>query len=263
MRKKLIWLILLFVLSLALGLLINTPARQILRFVSLPDTLVMQGLQGTLRAGRIQQLGYQGLLFSDLGYRLQPGCLFKLALCYRIETAADDLDLQLQTSLLRGSVSVLDSRVRFGEEVFSAVPGLLIRPRGDFIIDIEQLSIRQQKLHDLIGRISWNRAGLEGEEQELGNYSALISQVSEGFNLKLDQSTGLLVARGDMQLEWSGNYRVNMTLEGKAGLNDSVNNALGLLASKTGLNQYRIDRKGRIDRNLLQRMKSLQPSSAD
>ena len=36
-----------------------------------------------------------------------------------------------------------------------------------------------------------------------------------------------------------------------------------LLASKTGLNQYRIDRKGRIDRNLLQRMKSLQPSSAD
>ena len=263
MRKPVIWLILLFVLSLALGLLINTPARQILRFASLPDTLVMQGLQGTLRAGRIQQLGYQGLLFSDLGYRLQPGCLFRLAMCYRVVTAAGELDLELQTSLLSGSFSVLESRLRLGEEAFSAVPGLLIQPRGDLVIDIERLTIEQQKLQDLTGRISWNRAGLQGEEQELGNYSALISQVSEGFSIKLDQATGLLLVAGEMQLAWNGTYQVDLTLESKAGLSDSINNALGLLASKSGLNQYRIDRKGRIDRNLLQWLKRLQPAGTE
>lgn len=158
-------------------------------------------------------------------------------------------------------VSANDSRLVLGDDIFSALPAMLVQPTGDFVIDIEQLSLAQARLQALSGRISWNQAGVRGEEQSLGNYSGEIRQDDDGLQLELDQSTGLLTAAGDIKLAWNGQYQVNMTLNGNAGLQDSINSALELVAQKTGLNRYRIDRKGRVNRKLLTTLQRIQPQS--
>ncbi len=263
MRKAGLGLILLFVLTLAVSLLFNTPVRQLFRVVSMPQGVAMQGLEGSISRGRIAQLGYQGLVVEDLDYHLRPWCLIKLAVCYALESADNTIDLQLQINPLSASVSASDSRLVISDDWFSALPGMLVQPSGDFVIDIESVSLQQARLQELNGRVSWNQAGVKGEEQVLGNYSGAINQVDDGLELKLDQSTGLLTAAGEIKLTWNGSYDVDMTLNGKAGLEDSINSALELVAQKTGLNRYRIDRNGRVNRQVLASLQRLKPLAAN
>ena len=242
-------LILLLLLSTTLFLLINMPLRQLLRVIEPPPGLSFSGLQGTLRSGRVEQLGYRGFELGDLGYSLRPLCLLKLTICYHIEDANGDLQLNLGYSPWTG-LSLEESRLLVPVERLRPWMGaLLVQPKGGLEIRLQSLRLNNnRRLEALQARLYWRKAGIEGESVELGDFRAEIELDGKDILMLLgDEPGALLGLQGEVRLR-AEDYRLDIQLEARTGLAESLRNALELLARKDGLNHYRIQRQGRMPR---------------
>ncbi len=243
-------LLLVFVLSLLLFLLVNMPVRQLFRAVELPPDILVEGLEGTLLAGRIQRLGYRGVTLERLSYRLQPLCLLRLSLCYRLTDGDDDLLLNIAVSPWSG-LELGDSRARLPlSQIHPLVPGLLVKPTGELDLEISHATFDGRRLSALEGTAYWRRAGIEGEDLVLGDFRADAERNEQGLQIRLaDMPGALLGVEGELTLG-ERDYRVDLQLEARAGLGESLRSSLELLAQKNGLNRYRIRRQGGLPRTL-------------
>ena len=150
-RVVIVWAALL--LALLVGLAANMPVSQLWRFIQTPKDLVINGLQGTVFSGRVQQIGHPQLLFTDVSYRLQPFCLVKLAVCYHAQSESDELDLKLEYGLLSRSSRIRDSQFDLDAGVLDAVPGLLVKPSGRFQLNVEELVMTSDQKLDRISAL--------------------------------------------------------------------------------------------------------------
>ncbi len=242
-------LLLLLLLSSALFLLINMPLRQLLRVVQPPPGLTVSGLQGTLWSGRVDRLGYRDFDLVELRYSLRPLCLLWLELCYRIEDASGDLLLNPGYSPWAG-LSLGDSHLLVPvERLRPWMNALLVKPKGELEIRLQSLQLtHQRRLEALQGRLYWRKAGIEGESVELGDFHAAVELDGQDIRLQLgDEPGALLGLQGEIRLG-AEDYSLDVQLEARTGLGESLRNALELLARKDGLNHYRIQRQGRLPR---------------
>jgi hypothetical protein len=246
-RKQKIWVSVVFLLVLLVSVVTNMPARQLYRVVQIPPSLKVYGLSGTVAHARVEQLSVQKFSLSDVRLDWQPLCLLKAAVCYHIYS--DDKELQgiLQLALMSGEMTLEQGRIVLDSQLLQQFTTLLVKPKGRFDIELETLSMKDRKLLNLNAKINWLNAGIEGEEQLLGNYQALAVMTDEGFNIDLSDKDSLLKLQGEILLQWSGEYSADVKLEARPGLKPSIKSALELFAQRSGLDRYSIRKKARLN----------------
>ncbi len=259
-RKQITLSTALFVLAFLFGAVINIPAVQIMNFITLPKQVAVQGIQGSVTNGSVDRLDFQGYTISNVNFHLQPTCLLKISVCYQLSSDEDGVLLNLEYSLLTQSSDISDSYIDLPSSVLDNIPNLLVNPAGDFYIEIEKLQIsNERKLTDLKALVNWNNAGIQGEDQIIGNYTAGITNSKDGLNASLSDKNSLLGLKGDVALNWNGVYEADLQLESKAGLNPSLLSVLDMSARKSGLNQYRLKKKGTLPAHISNQIKMLAP----
>lgn len=240
-----------FLLAFLFGLLVEMPVTQLFRVINQPAQVQLQGLQGTVFIGKIDRLQVQSYPLSQIQYSLSPTCFFKLALCYQVLSDEEGLDLKLQYSLLGRGISLKDSNIELPASFFDTIPNLPVKPAGQFAINIENLQLDSDlRLEDFLGHVVWSNAGVQGEDQVIGDYRADIKPSDDGIDVALSDQDSLLGLKGNIKLNWQGGYDADLELLKRNGLNPSIINIMDMLAKKSGLNQYRIKQKGRLSVNI-------------
>ena len=251
-----------FLLAFLCGALLNVPAIQLFHFIQLPPNVAVAGVEGSVSKGRVSRLEVQGYPISGLSFELKPTCFIKLAICYQASSDEEGIYLNLERSLLSASLQIYDSQVDIPNTVFTKIPNLLVKPGGAFSINIAQLEFDgAQKLEALSATVDWNKASIEGEKQVIGNYAAEVSSSSNGLEIKISDRDSLLGIQGSVNVSWKGQYETDLELEHKPGLNPSLISVLDMSAQKSGLNQFRIRKKGVLPANALTRIGRFLPTS--
>ena len=258
-KKQILAIVLIFVFTLLISLLINLPVRHLLRFVEIQPPLQLQGLSGTISNGKIERLSYQQLSISEVKFEFQPVCLFKAAICYQFSADDKALWLNLEVNPLTRNASVKQSSVMLGSEILNDFPQLLVKPKGDFSIFIDKLSASDAGLSDLDASIDWLGAGVQGEDQQLGNYRAVISMQNDKVNINMSDQDSLLLLKGDIDVFWAGNYNVDLKFESRPGLNQSVVSVLSMATARSGLNRFSLKRSGKLDASSQKVLERLHP----
>jgi hypothetical protein len=254
-----------FVLAFLWGAFYNLPITQLLHFIKLPPQVAMQGVQGSITRGKVDIVEIQGYRISELEYHWTPGCLIKLTVCYQLYSYEDGILLNLERSLLSQNTLISDSYIELSSNILAGIPNLLVKPSGDFRVEIGLGKFDDsQRLTELKGRVLWNNAGVVGEKQVFGNYTADLVRAGEGIEVSLSSSQdSLLGLKGDIELNWNGRFDSDIMLENKAGLNPSLVSVLDISAKKTGLNQYHLQRKGVLPANIIKQMRAISPKNTE
>jgi len=259
-RKQVTGIVIIFLLTLVVSLLINLPVRQLLRFVEIPPPLQIQGLSGTITSGKIERLSYQKFTIAEVIYDFQPACLFKAVVCYQFTADERELRLNLEVNPITRKVSASQSSITLESEILNDFPQLLVKPKGDFAVLVDQLTISENGMSELDASLDWLGAGVQGEEQLLGNYRAVIAMQNDGFNINLSDMDSLLGLKGDIKLEWTGGYNINLKFEAKPTLNQSVISVLSMATARQGLNRFNLNRNGKLDASGQQLLNRLKPA---
>lgn len=259
-RRQRGWILAIFLIMLVISLIINVPVKQIFRFVELPPHIGIQGVQGSIVKGKVASISYQNFRLKDISYSFQPFCLFKLAVCYDLSSTQAALKLNIETSIISQAISVSESQIQLGPEIIKTIPGLLVKPKGEFLLEIEDMTFVDFKLADIRSKIDWMDAGIQGEEQVLGNYTALISREKERIKIKLADNDSLLSVNGDIQVRLDGQYDLDIKLVSRPALDKSVISVLEMTAKKTGLNRFSIKKAGRVPPDIMKILQQIQPT---
>lgn len=252
-----------FILAFVIGALVNIPVIQLLHIITLPKQLAYQGLQGSVTNGKVERIEFQGFSISNLEFQLQPGCLLKIAICYQLSSDEDGVMVNLERSLITQSTQVLDTTIELPASVFDSIPNMLVKPAGDFWVQIERLQLSaDQKLTELKALLQWKNAGIQGEKQAIGNYAAEVNNTKDGLSAILSDQNSLLGLKGSVNVNWKGNYDIDLELEHKQGLNPSVISVLEMSAKKSGLNQFRLKQKGVLPANITNQLVRFSPSNS-
>lgn len=242
-----------FVLCLCLALIINMPVVHLLAQIKLPNNLLLSGIKGTLFNGHIDSLVVDKIQVDDLGYDFSPGCLLSLKICYDIE--ADLGKGKIQADPIDQSIDLNSFEINYPLENLAAFSDrLLVRPSGNLQILIDTLTLRQQQVGQVNGRIQWQQAGIVGEAIELGDYELTVSQATQGYQFELKDLKALLTVDGKGQLKADGQYSMDINIQSQPGLNQSIKSALEFVAKKKGLNRYDIRRSGKLPNQALKHL---------
>jgi len=261
-RKWALWVIVIFVVTLSSSLIINTPVRQLMQFIKLPDAIQIQGLNGTVTKVQVDALQVQGLTFQNISFKLQPGCFLRASICYQIVSDENDLFINIGVSLITQAVSIKQSQITLGSDIFQNNSQILIQPKGDFRLKVNSLVYTNTTVSDLVASVDWLGAGIQGEDQLLGNYQAIIETEAEKIAIKLSDTDSLLSLKGTIDINWDGKYKIDVELEGKPSLNRSVISALEMIAKRSDLNRFVIKKSGVLppDRMKLLRLIHSEPN---
>ncbi len=240
--KRAIGVVILFLGALFISLLINTPINQLFRFIELPQDIQLQGVTGTISSGHIENLHYQGFSVSGIDFKIRSSCIINATICYQFESNDYELYINIEKRVLSSEYLLTRSTFQLDSDLFSRFSQWLIRPKGRININVEKLSFLESKLSGLNAEVDWVDAGIEGEEQVLGDYHALITTDTDKIRVQLSDSEGLLSVQGGVDINRNGQYLVDIQLNSQPSLNPSVKSALDIMAKKTGLNQYAIKR---------------------
>ena len=243
------WVILLFLMSLLLSLAVNIPIRQVLRYVQIPDKIQLQGLNGSFIKASIDRVSYQGYELTGVDIELAPVCLLHLSVCYGIKSDDYELDALVNAGVLTQSLSLKESKVVFDESIFDSNTQLLVKPKGEFAISIEDVTFQDEYFSNIKLTVNWVDAGIKGEKQILGNYIADVTSEESGLLINLKDQDSLLSATGSISLNGKGEYSTKISLGSKQGLNPSIKNAIGLFAKQNGLDRYTFNKKGKLPAN--------------
>ena len=259
-KQQISWLAVTFILVLSVSLLINIPIRHILHFIELPKELNLQGLKGNIRHTSIEQLSYQNYQLNNVGIKLDSSCFFRLNLCYIIDSGDYDLSGRIEASTLTQIVKIKDALVTIQSEQLVEFVNLLIKPVGTFNLKVEELSLQYQKITHVNMQIDWENAGIEGEDQVLGDYVALIKSQDSGLRLDLSDRDSLLSAKGSVEVLRNGAFEADISLKSASSLKPSIKSAVSLMAKQTGLDQFSYKNKGRLPANTLKLLELLKTS---
>ena len=118
-----------FLVCLLIALALNLPARHLLQRTTLPDTVRVAGIDGTLLRGRAAQITIDRFPLYDVHYRFLPSCLPVLKLCYAI--AFDRGELRAGFDLVNGDSEISQTRIDYpAADLMAYMSSPLLRPVG-------------------------------------------------------------------------------------------------------------------------------------
>ena len=241
-----------FLLCLVLALLINLPVKHVLPYVKLPQTVRLTGIDGNLFSGSIEEVYFDDFPIRGIQYSYMPSCIPMLKLCYHVDYDAGQV--QLAYDVLNGDTEVSNSRVEYPVTTLLAhtpVPAL-VKPTGRLQLEIDDLSMQQNKLLSVNGKLTWRDLGLDqdGSNVNIGDYEVDISGDVNAYNFTFNDLDAALDVSGDGSISAAGIYEVDVRIAPQASLDPQIKTILNLVAARSSDNKYRIERKGQLPTNI-------------
>ena len=234
-----------FLLCLLSGLAMNMPVTHILAQISLPEKIQLGGVDGTILKGRIHQLNIDRIQINNVRYISLPGCLISLQICYRLDFDQGKGDIS--ASLIDQSLAINGFQVEYPLENLAVYADqMLVQPAGNLQLNIDSMTLNQNKLLGINAVAIWQDAGVVGESINLGNYELTLSNQKQIYQFNLRDRKAVLTVNGKGELKSNGQYTTNISIESQPGLNNQIKTALEFIARKQGLNKYNIRRTGKL-----------------
>jgi len=240
--------VLFFLLCLVLALLLNLPIQQVLGQVELPATLQLGGVDGTLFKGRAAAVTLNRFPLQGVRYRFMPSCLTALKLCYLIDY--EQGRIQLAYDLVNGDSELGRSRVEYpvAELLGYFAVKLPVKPSGRLELEIDDMSMLQNRLAALKGRLLWRSLGVNQDDIQIniGDYQVDFSGDGTRYELDFSDLDAELDVSGDGSVTADGQYKVDVRVSAQSAIDSQVRSVLELVGKRSNLNNYRIEQQGRL-----------------
>jgi hypothetical protein len=245
-----------FLLCLVVALLINLPIQQVLPYVKLPATVQLAAIDGNLLKGRAGEVKINDFPIRDIQYRYMPSCIPLLKLCYQIDY--DQGQVQLAYDVLNGDTEISRTSVEYPVARLLAklpTPALVI-PTGRLQLEIDDMSMQQDKLVAVNGKLIWRDLGLDddGVKIDIGDYQVDFSGDASAYNFTFSDLNAALDVSGDGSVSSAGTYEVDVKISAETGIAPQVKSILNLVAARSSGNKYRIEQKGRLPANITRQL---------
>jgi hypothetical protein len=241
-------LVLFFLLCLVLALLLNLPIQQVLAQLKLPATVQLGGVDGTLFKGRVAALTLNQFPLRGVRYRFMPSCLTVLKFCYLIDY--DQGRIQLAYDVVNGDSELGSSRVEYPVmELLNHFPATLpIKPSGSLGLEIDDMSMLQNRLVTVKGRLLWRGLGVNQDDIQIniGDYQVEFSGDATHYEFDFSDLDADLDVRGDGRITADGQYQVDLRVSAESPIDSQVRSVLELVGKRSGVNNYRIEQQGRL-----------------
>ena len=240
------------ILAYLLFCLILTPASLWLKLVSLPASVQLGPVSGTLWSGQIQGVQQGAWYLPQLSWQLQLSSLWRGQLGLLLSGGElkdqDQPYLKLQAKLSPGAVTVTQSVLRL------PMAGLMsqlqlpmpVDASGELVLNLQQLTLGQPYCNALSGNASWQQARFKSPIGwlDLRQIDAKLS--CEQGNLRLvtlpDNPLALAITADVM----AGRYQLNGTLKPDASMPKEVHDAMRFVSQPDANGRYSIQFGGQI-----------------
>ena len=239
--------LLFFLLCLAIALLLNLPVKQVLPHLSLPPTIQLAGVDGTVIRGEAREVVVEGFPLYDIEYRFLPSCMPRLKICYRVSYLQGTV--KVAYDVLSGDAEVSGARIEYPvSELVQYVPNLLVRPSGQLELVVDEMEIVGGKPSAVNGRLIWRDLGVDDGDPrfDIGDYQVDFSGDASRYEFKLSELDGGLDVDGEGEVGADGQYSVDIRIVASDSIEPRVRSVLDLAANKISYNNYRVDRTGRL-----------------
>jgi len=244
-----------FLLCLVVALFLNWPIQQVLAYLSLPPTVRVAGVDGTIVQGMAREIRVGQFPLRDVEYRFRPSCLALLRICYRIDYRQGRV--QVAHSLVGGGTVVSSARVEYPvNELARYVPNLPVNPIGRLELRVDDLAIDAGRPSAVAGKLVWRELGIDnnGKPLNLGDYELDFTGGPQGYRFKLKDIAGSLDIDGEGEVGADGQYRMDIRIVAGDSLDPQVRSALGTLTRTVSQNHYRVDQRGQLPAQLRNRI---------
>lgn len=236
-----------FLLCLVLALLVNLPIQHVLARVKLPNTLSLDGVDGTVVHGNAQEVNVNGFPLRDVTYRYMPSCIPLLKVCYRV--AYTQGTVQVAYDMLNGDTEINKLRIEYpASEIAQYMTQIPVRPDGKLELVIEDLTMVGNKPTSLAGTLFWRDLGLDddGIKFNVGDIKVDFTGNAQQYDFKINDLDAALDVDGDGEISAGGQYKVDIKIRSELGIDSNVRSILDLVAKRVSLNNYRIEQSGRL-----------------
>ena len=245
-----------FLLCLVVALLFNLPIQQVLPHVKLPATVQLTGIDGNLLNGRAEEVRINDFPIRGIQYRYLPSCIPSLKVCYHIDY--DRGQLQVAYDVLNGDTEVSRSNIEYpvARLMAHAPTPALVNPTGRLQLEIDDMSMQQDKLIAVTGKLIWRDLGLDddGIKIDIGDYQVDFNGDANGYKFTFSDLNAALDVSGDGSISAEGIYQVDVRIAGETGIDPQVKSILNLVAARNGVNKYRIEQNGRLPANITRQL---------
>ena len=244
-----------FLLCLVVALLFNLPISQVLPHVELPRSLQVSGVDGNVLEGTAVEVRINDFPIRRIEYRYLPSCIPMLKICYRIDY--DRGQVQVAYDLLNGDSEINKTRIQYPvAELLKYVPNALVRPVGRLQLEIDDLTMLQDKLVTAEGRLIWRDMGIndDGIKIDVGDYQVDFSGNPQQYDFTVRDLDAALDVSGSGNIKAAGLYEVDVKIGSQDGIDPQVKSVLNLVAARISVNKYRIEQKGRLPANITRQL---------
>jgi len=244
-----------FLLCLVVALLFNLPISQVLPHVELPRSLQVSGVDGNVLEGTAVEVRINDFPIRRIEYRYLPSCIPMLKICYRIDY--DRGQVQVAYDLLNGDSEISKTRIQYPvAELLKYVPNALVRPVGRLQLEIDDLTMLQDKLVTAEGRLIWRDMGIndDGIKIDIGDYQVDFSGNPQQYDFAVRDLDAALDVSGSGNIKAAGVYEVDVKIGSQDGIDPQVKSVLNLVAARISVNKYRIEQKGRLPANITRQL---------
>ena len=239
---------LIVLLCLTVALLFNLPVQHVLPYVQLPPSMQLAGVDGTVLKGKAAELRISDFPLRGIRYRYMPSCIPMLKICYHV--VYNRGEIHVAYDLLNGDSEVSRSEIEYPvADLLRLLPDEPpANPSGRLQLLIDDLSMQADKLVAINGRLIWNDLGLSnvGIKIDIGDYQVDFRGDPQRYEFTFSDLNASLDVSGDGKISADGLYQVDVRIEGEAGIEPHVKSVLQVVATRTGVNKYRIKKKGRL-----------------
>jgi hypothetical protein len=245
-----------FLLCLTVALLFNLPVKQVLPHVELPRTVQIAGVDGTVLKGAAAELRINNFPIRGIRYRYMPSCIAMLKVCYHI--VYDQGEIQVAYDVLNGDTEVSRSEIEYPvTDLLDLLPDTVpVKPSGQLNLRVDDLSMQQDKLIAVTGKLIWRNLGLNdsGVKIDIGDYQVDFKGDPKKYDFTFSDLDADLGLSGKGSVSATGVYDLDVRIEADNGIDPQVRSVLNLVAARTSLNKYRIEQKGRVPPRLMQQL---------
>lgn len=230
-------------------LVITLPARHVLGWLGLGQ-VAMQGVEGTVWAGRIARLGVGRTVVGPLAWRLRPTALLAGRLEYQVFVQSGSGGGELRAGRgLFGGPYLADAQLSLpAAYVVRQLPLSMVQTGGDFLLDITRASFRGGWPQELDGQLTWQDAKvLQPTALELGTLTLQLGlRDGQLVGALGDAAGGPLELGGEFRLGADRRYVLDALAKPRAAASSELRQNLGLLGQPDSQGRYRLQLSGAL-----------------
>jgi hypothetical protein len=247
-------LIIVGVVVFLVALLLRTPAVQLHRLFapSLAQAgLQLQGIEGSLSAGRAAQVDLQGnALVRDLGWNLRAVHLLLGRASFMLAGGRDGTLVDGIASIVpSGTLTLQDFKLASSLKAVLAAAGYGGFPvEGQLGLDLSSMKLRQGWPRQAQGTLTVRGLGwkLGREAVLLGDYSATLDNETGGVKADIATLSGALEVSGQARLGDDRSYEMTLQMRPRPNAPPMVPNLVRNLGAPDAQGWYHVNRRGKL-----------------